>query len=212
MHIWYIGKSFWGMLSGADWITAAINKQCKIRAVPRKSGFKLKKWTRSYPQVLENVPADYRENALPFGLDQDQSVKTLGIFWHLVADVFKFKICLEPLSDRLSKWVILSDIAKVFAGKLLKIVQESMKFTDGQIFAWTDSTIVPYSQHEIRVSTCRYGRNSIHFNGNVIGWLLNEPKTHLSHPILSSLHRQIAQVTLIAIRRRFWIFDVKNTN
>lgn len=102
------------LLSGSDSITAAIDKQNQIRTVLRKGGFELKKWTSNCPQVLENVPPDHRETSLPFDLDQDKSVKTLGIFWHPVTDVFKLKICLEPLSDRLTKRVILSDIAKVF--------------------------------------------------------------------------------------------------
>lgn len=102
------------MLSGSDSIADALQKQNQIIAVLRQGGFELKKWASNSSQVLHNVPSDYRETALPCELDQDDSIKTLGIFWHPVADVFTYKVCLEPVSDRLTKRSILSDIAKLF--------------------------------------------------------------------------------------------------
>lgn len=110
LHDFYVDD----LLSGSDSIPNALDKQSQIIAMLRRGGFELKKWISNCAQVWRNVPPDYRETALPLDRDQDESIKTLGIFWHPVADVFTYKVCLQPISENLTKRSILSDIAKLF--------------------------------------------------------------------------------------------------
>lgn len=102
------------MLSGADTINEAINLQNQVKSLLISAGFEMKKWSSNCSTVLENVPIEHRETRLPFRFDHDDTVKTLGLYWCPSEDKFKFKICLQPLKEDLTKRSILSDVAKVF--------------------------------------------------------------------------------------------------
>ncbi|GFW00347.1 integrase catalytic domain-containing protein [Trichonephila clavipes] len=50
----------------------------------------------------------------PLNIDNDDTVKTLGILWHLASDVFYFKITPLSFESTLTKRTLLSTIAKTF--------------------------------------------------------------------------------------------------
>lgn len=102
------------LLTGAHSVNEATIKQTQLRTILSNAGFELRKWISNCEKIVKNVPADHRATKVPLKLDQDETIKTLGLYWHPTDDVFQFKICLEPITEQLTKRSILSDVAKLF--------------------------------------------------------------------------------------------------
>ena len=84
----------------------------------KRGQFDLKKWTCSDASVTLNLPPEFREANESFEfLDQNHTIKTLGLVWNPTSDEFSFKVAhLEKNSatDSMTKRQMLSDIAKIF--------------------------------------------------------------------------------------------------
>ena len=72
----------------------------------------LRQWACNDVRILKDIPAqDFDKN---FYLDKDHKVKTLGAFWQALKDCFVYFTNNFSSSDKLTKRVILSIIAKIF--------------------------------------------------------------------------------------------------
>lgn len=75
----------------------------------------LRKWTSNSSELLNSIPADLRETNSLIELQQDSSVKTLGIFWRPLDDIYTFQLSLPKEPPQLiTKRHILSEIAKIY--------------------------------------------------------------------------------------------------
>ena len=83
----------------------------------KQGQFDLRKWTCSDPRLTQGLPSEYREASEKFQfLNENHTIKTLGIVWSPIKDKFTFTVkhLKLDLIERLTKRQILSDIAKVF--------------------------------------------------------------------------------------------------
>ncbi|CAG7784968.1 unnamed protein product [Allacma fusca] len=101
------------VLTGESTVARAIALQSELMGMMKEANFTLRKWSSSYSEVLKALPEEMRETSLPLRFDEDDSIKTLGLFWNPATDEFKFTV--EPLSlQPVTKRSVLSQIAKVF--------------------------------------------------------------------------------------------------
>jgi hypothetical protein len=79
----------------------------------KKGGFPLRKWCSNHPAVLKAVQPEDREIHCLFRLDNDGSVKTLGLHWHPVTDNFQFSLCLKDMKQNTNR-TVLAVVASIF--------------------------------------------------------------------------------------------------
>ena len=102
-------------LMGADTIEDAIELQRQVQELFLKGNFLLRKWNTSNPSVLQHLPTELKttqsSHVLP---DIDDYTKTLGVEWNSIMDHFRLTVSELPPVDKLTKWALVSDIAKTF--------------------------------------------------------------------------------------------------
>ncbi|XP_011858993.1 PREDICTED: uncharacterized protein LOC105556505 [Vollenhovia emeryi] len=75
------------------------------------AGFSLDKWAANHPSLLPIQPQSVSSTRI----NDDESVKTLGIYWDSIQDAFRFdSLASRSASETLTKRVILSDISRLF--------------------------------------------------------------------------------------------------
>lgn len=84
-----------------------------LRKLAKSGGFHLRKWCSNNPEVLKNVPNEDLEQKT-YNLDQDQSIKTLGIVWNPKMDVLQFTFHNQECNPKLTKRSVLSAIGQIF--------------------------------------------------------------------------------------------------
>ena len=106
------------ILTGASSKEEAEILQDGLIATLKKAQFDLRKWTSSDPELVLRLPPEFREanEELKF-LDENHTIKTLGIVWNPSSDKFIFTV--SHLSNNFDKETptkrrMLSDIAKIF--------------------------------------------------------------------------------------------------
>ena len=105
------------ILTGAENLEEAKNLQTGLIDTLKQGQFDLRKWTCSDARLTQGLPPEYREASEDFQfLNENHTIKTLGIVWSPIKDKFTFTVThlKLDLTERLSKRRILSDIAKVF--------------------------------------------------------------------------------------------------
>ncbi|GFU96467.1 gag-pol protein [Trichonephila clavipes] len=78
------------------------------------AGLVLRKWASNCNELLNSIDSDMRLSNASLNIDNDDTVKTLGILWHPASDVFYFKITPLSFEGPLTKRTLLSTIAKTF--------------------------------------------------------------------------------------------------
>ena len=102
------------LLSGADSPQAAAQLQDDLLQTLAKGGLELRKFASNVPSVIERLPKELRETEESHELrDEEYQVKTLGIRWNPVPDIFTFTVSLPPTGE-LTKRALVSDTAKLF--------------------------------------------------------------------------------------------------
>ncbi|XP_036343410.1 uncharacterized protein LOC118752630 [Rhagoletis pomonella] len=76
--------------------------------------FRLRKWCSNSPEFLSTIDSIDRETSAETIIDDNQTVKTLGLLWDTTCDSIKFSITLSALQAQVTKRTVLSDISKVF--------------------------------------------------------------------------------------------------
>ena len=112
-----VEKSFYvdDGLTGANDVKTAITLQEQLQVLFSRGGFLLRKWNSSEASVLRGFSPElweYRE-VHPIS-DASGYTKTLGIEWNTATDQFRLTISKLPLSENVTKRILVSDIAKVF--------------------------------------------------------------------------------------------------
>lgn len=76
-------------------------------------GFESKKRASNSNSVLQQIPEEDRELKCPLELNDDENIKTLGIFWNASSDTFNFKSSLNDIKPPHTKRSVLYAIAKL---------------------------------------------------------------------------------------------------
>lgn len=100
------------LMTGTDTIEQAIALQKEMIAMMSCGGFKLHKWCSNHPEILESIDESLREKQVL--INQEDTVKTLGMRWIPIEDCFIFKIDEVEELKSFTKRTVLSDIAKLF--------------------------------------------------------------------------------------------------
>ncbi|KAI5636523.1 pao retrotransposon peptidase domain-containing protein [Phthorimaea operculella] len=101
------------VVSGSDSIDSAVNLQRQLIGLLQKGCFDLRKWCSNSPEFLDRLPDSTKNiDSATVSLDEDGSVKILGLAWNPHKDVFSYSV--RPLNDQVTKRVILSETARIF--------------------------------------------------------------------------------------------------
>ncbi|XP_037942534.1 uncharacterized protein LOC119675408 [Teleopsis dalmanni] len=98
-------------LGGSDSLITAIEAQRQLIHILKKHQFYLRKWSANHPQLLKNISQDHQVVNLDFTNDNNESIKTLGLFWLPKADLFGIKVKMEGI---ITKRVVSSDLGRLF--------------------------------------------------------------------------------------------------
>lgn len=80
----------------------------------RSGGFELRKWATNTPEIITDIPIEHREIKNELNLHDENSIKTLGIYWQPSDDHFHFKINFDINVKIITKRSVLSTIARLF--------------------------------------------------------------------------------------------------
>lgn len=101
-------------LGGAGSISEALKLRDDLIAVLQKAGMELCKWSSNDPRLLENVDTATNVNANCNLIDVENTTKILGMYWNQNVDAYQYTIRPFDENTRITKRVILSEIASVF--------------------------------------------------------------------------------------------------
>lgn len=102
------------VLTGADTITEAKALQAELITMLKSGGFNLRKWTSNNVQLIEELPADFKDSKSELLFAEKGSIKTLGVRWHPSSDHFGFSITFQGEQYPSTKRTILSSIASLY--------------------------------------------------------------------------------------------------
>lgn len=97
------------LLSGADSVADAIEKQNQVVNILRCGGFQIRKWSSNHTQVTSHLDDSDRELCS----NSESTLKALGIRWCPRNDFLSIKVALRPDSVS-TKRSLLSEVAKLF--------------------------------------------------------------------------------------------------
>ena len=100
------------MLTGAGSRSEARDLCSQMTQMLKTAGMKMRQWASNDASVLENI--DRRDLDIDFSFDENSSLKTLGIYWQARDDCFIYKVNKIPTNGRITKRIVLSEIAKIF--------------------------------------------------------------------------------------------------
>jgi len=101
-------------LGGAGSISEALKLRDDLIAVLQKASMELCKWSSNDPRLLENVDTAINVNANCNLIDVENTTKILGMYWNQNVDAYQYIIRPFDENTRITKRVILSEIASVF--------------------------------------------------------------------------------------------------
>lgn len=99
--------------SGSYSINHALQKRNQLISALKSGGFELRKWSSNAPELLESIPVEHQSNNELLQINNNESIKTLGVYWRPNIDCFQFKINFL-LDKSATKRSILSTIARLF--------------------------------------------------------------------------------------------------
>ena len=102
------------VLVGFHSVDTALKAKAELIAVTSSAGFELRKWTSNHKKILADLPSDHLLHKDFLDFDDSSVVKTLGIRWNALSDVFYFSAKPFATNHSFTKRQILSEIAKLF--------------------------------------------------------------------------------------------------
>ena len=81
------------ILTGASTASETKELQLGLNSTLEQAQFDLRKWTISDPKLDLSLPPEHREANEKFKfLDEEHTIKTLGIVWNTLSDMLRFTI------------------------------------------------------------------------------------------------------------------------
>ncbi|XP_071057548.1 uncharacterized protein [Onthophagus taurus] len=98
------------LITGSDDWQEALKIKDELASILAKSGLKLRKWQSNDSRVLHN-----ENNQLDkFQINDGTETRALGIVWHPREDTLHYSTDFEIKNDKITKRVILSQVARIF--------------------------------------------------------------------------------------------------
>jgi len=103
------------LMGGASSKTQAADLLTELLKMTSNAGLQFRKWSSNCPSLLSSLPPEHREQSTLLEIDNDQTIKALGVYWNTSRDQFQFKVttCNEKY-EKLTKRILLSETAKLF--------------------------------------------------------------------------------------------------
>ena len=102
-------------LSGADDVENAITLYDQLRKLFQRGRFLLRKWNSSEPAVIQNIDPDVRDTFEVLTISgSGEYTKALGLEWNTSMDHFRLTMSDLSSSDKVTKRILVSNIAKIF--------------------------------------------------------------------------------------------------
>ncbi|GFR21522.1 pro-Pol polyprotein [Trichonephila clavata] len=102
------------LMSGAISLSEVLELQNQLTQMLSSAGLVLRKWASNCNELLNSIDSDMRLSNTSLNIENNDTVKTLGIQWHPASDAFYFKITPLSFEGPLTKRTYLSSIAKTF--------------------------------------------------------------------------------------------------
>ncbi|CAL8137208.1 unnamed protein product [Orchesella dallaii] len=102
------------LMSGAESSEEAISIVDDLTKITATAGLSLRKWTSNSEDVLAAIPVELRETQLPLSFEKEAKMKALGVQWNPSTDNFSFSELQYQQVSKITKRVVLSQLAKVF--------------------------------------------------------------------------------------------------
>ena len=83
-----------------------------LLSIMKAGGLNLRQWASNEPALITELQGAKTDSLLCLNLDE--TVKTLGIFWNAQRDSIAYSVSISTISSRVTKRVILSQIARLF--------------------------------------------------------------------------------------------------
>lgn len=93
---------------GTDTVEEAFELYNQLKAAFDSACCNLRKFISNSPKLLEKIPDEYRE------LEVNDTVRVLGMIWHLMNDSFEFHFKIDFKSKPSTKRAILSEVAAMY--------------------------------------------------------------------------------------------------
>ncbi|XP_067208464.1 uncharacterized protein [Linepithema humile] len=101
------------LITGANSMKRALQIRNETMKLLAEGGFILRKWASNERTLIEDVPAN--SAGLTRSLDKGGVLKTLGIHWNPVEDMFQYKISVDmKQNQRVTKRIIMAVISRIF--------------------------------------------------------------------------------------------------
>ncbi|XP_066595474.1 uncharacterized protein [Prorops nasuta] len=100
------------LLTGADSVDEIIRLRDELIELLKLGGFNIRKWSSNHPQAVE-FPNE-KITDIEFLKDDSPVKKMLGVLWDATNDQFLYTVKTIDLKKRVTKRMILSEIAKIF--------------------------------------------------------------------------------------------------
>ncbi|GFR15752.1 pro-Pol polyprotein [Trichonephila clavata] len=102
------------LMAGANSLSEALELQNQLTQMVSSARLVLRKWASNCSKLLNSINSDMSLSNTSLNINNDDTVKTLGILWHPASDVFYFKITPLSFEGTLTERTLLSTIAKTF--------------------------------------------------------------------------------------------------
>lgn len=99
------------LLTGADTIVEIKQLREEVEALLNRGQFQLNKWQSNCPELMD-INAEANAHSLP--VNSESGSKILGVRWDPITDSFYFTYENDSVADRITKRVLLSQIASIF--------------------------------------------------------------------------------------------------
>lgn len=108
-------KSFFyvdNLIAGSDNINEIKQIYEQVNGIMNRACLKMRQWATNAPGVLDDVEKiDLDKNFLS---NDDDAIKTLGVYWKSRSDIFIYKINVNNNTPKITKRFILSEVAKIY--------------------------------------------------------------------------------------------------
>ncbi len=102
------------VLDSCETVSEAITLRQQTSELVSGAGFSLRKWMSNEADVIKDVPVEDRLPGLELRDGNLPTLKTLGVLWDALEDIFKFHVNSPSLTEPPTKRQVLSSIAKLF--------------------------------------------------------------------------------------------------
>lgn len=101
-------------ITGCDSVSDAIALQPAVSKSLLDYGFPIRKFQSNHKEFLNLLDARLVEKLKEGRILGTEYIQVLGLVWIPETDVFRVSISLEPLPDKITKRIVLSDISRIF--------------------------------------------------------------------------------------------------